>query len=361
MLHILKVAFDCQFASLAVQSQKSKGEYGVTYQVGDVLPMQNIPIVYEPGLVQEGEVADGSLRDVLEGEGLSALMWSPIQGDEGPAGLIQLGKSEGRFTREDLEQLILFSGDVARIVQYIRLRNSKEEEKEALFREQEALIKSERVSCIGGLMSSVAHQINNPLQAIQISLELAQREDVSLQKREYYLNVVQEEVRRLRKIVRDMIDHYRPSQRAKSLFPINDIIEEAVAYYEPELEEAGIKVMFDLLEPSPQVWGIPNQLQQVFVHLLSNAVDAMPEGGRIHLSTQLQKEHIACMIRDSGEGIPEDQCENVFDPFFSTKGNRHGLGLTVCDNIITQHNGELVLLESDAEGTCFQISLPSGG
>ncbi|MFO8037459.1 MAG: HAMP domain-containing sensor histidine kinase [Anaerolineales bacterium] len=360
-LQILKVAFGCHYASLAVQSQRSKGEYGVTYQVGDALPMQNIPDIYEPGLVQEGESPEGFLRGMLEGKGLTSLMWSPIQGDEVPTGLIQLGKTEGSFTREDLEQLILFSGDVARTVEYIRLRISREKEKEALFREQESLIRSERASCIGGLMSSVAHQINNPLQAIQINLELAQREDLPLQKREHYLSIVQEEVGRLRKIVRDMIDHYRPHQRTKSLFPIYEVIEEAAALYEPELERLGIEVTFDLPEPSPQVWGIPEQLEQVFVHLLSNAIDAMPEGGKIHLSAQLQKGHIACMIRDSGKGIPEDQREDVFNPFFSTKENRHGLGLTICDNILTQHQGELVLLELDEEGTCFQITLPRGG
>lgn len=360
-LKIIKVAFNCRYACLAVQSQRPQREFGVTYQVGDVLPMQNIPEIYEPGLVQEGESPEGFLRGMLEGKGLTSLMWSPIQGDEAPAGLIHLGKTEGSFTREDLERLILFSGNVARTVQYIRLRISKEEEKEDFFRKQEALIRNERVSCIGGLMSSVAHEINNPLQAIQINLELAQRKDLSLQKRDRYLSIVQEEVGRLRKIVRDMIDHYRPHQRTKSLFSINDVIEEAVAYYEHEMEESGIEVVFDFMEPSPQVWGIPEQLRQVFVHLLSNAVDAMPDGGEIDLSTQLQKGDIACMIRDSGGGVLEDQCENVFDPFFSTKENRHGLGLTVCDNIITQHQGELVLLESDEEGTCFQITLPRGG
>ncbi len=360
-LHVLKVAFDCRYASLSVQRENSGGEYGMTYQMGDALPIQNKPEAYEPGLVREGELPEGSLGGIIEERGLSSLIWSPIQGDEGPAGLIQLGKGEGSFSREDLEQLILFSGYVTRIVQYIRLRINRQEEREELFQEQEALLRDERLSCIGRLMSSVAHQINNPLQAIQINLELAQREDVSPQKREHYLNIVEGEVERLRKIVRDMIDHYRPNQRTKSLFSLSEVIDEAVNLFQSELEERGIEVSRSFCEPSPQVWGMPNQIRLVFINLISNAVDAMPQGGKIHLCTELQKGHIACMIRDSGKGIPEDQCENVFDPFFSTKENRHGLGLTICDNIITQHQGKLELLKSDEEGTCFKITLPSGG
>lgn len=360
-LNLLKVAFDCGYASLSLHREGEAGGYDVSYQMGQAAPIYPSEDINDPGIVREGEDPQGMIKGIMEGEELASLIWSPIPGDKDPVGWFLLGKYEGDFSRKDLEGLMMFTAHVARIIQYIRLRLGKQREQEALFHEHQAQVKNERISSINRLMTSVAHLLNNPLQAIQINLELAARDDVRGQKQEHYLGVVQQEVERLRKIVADMVAHYRQGGRTMTWVSVNEVIESALALFEGDLEEQEIHVAKNLARDLPQVWGFSNQLRQVFIHLISNALDAMPQGGNLTLQTELQKDRIACMIRDDGKGIPDEHKEKIFEPFFSTKENCHGLGLTICDNIMTQHRGQIELVSTNQEGTSFKLTLPIGG
>jgi len=360
-LNILKLAFQCDYAGMTIHRQGEEDDYHVSYYMGRSAPIYPSRMIHAPGIVEEGEVGKGMIGGIQRGEGLSSLIWSPIPGENGPGGLFLLGKTKGSFTRGDLEQLILFSAHVARVIQYVRMKVGRRRERERWSREQEAMVKSEKMSSINRLMSSVAHHLNNPLQAIQINLELAMRARIRDQKQDHYLNVVQDEVERLRRIVADMMDQYRPGQREKTWVSIQETIEDALTLFAPELEENGIQVVKGFEEDLPPVWGFTEALGQVFIQLISNAVDAMPRGGELKLETRLQNETITCMIRDNGIGIPEELQDEIFDPFTGTKENCHGLGLTICDNIVTQHQGKIELLNADQEGTTIRISLPIGG
>lgn len=360
-LSLLKIEFQCSFGYFILFRQGVEGKQNVSYQMGSLPPVIEVENFFHPDVVQVDQAGEASIKRLFDQESLTSLMWSPIPGDAAPLGLFLLGKREGMLSHRDLESLIMFSAHAARIIQYIRLRIGSQREKDALYRERQDMIRNEKVSTMGRLMTSVAHQLNNPLQAIQINLDLAQRKDLSQQKRAHYLEIVQDQVKRLRSIVGDMIRHYRPGQQSRLKVSVNDLILDAVSYFEPRLDHMGIEFKVDLDPDLPDMWGFPDQLSQVFIHLISNAVDAMPEGGRITIRSRLQKGQIRCMIKDTGMGIPEEDRTRIFDPFFTTKENCHGLGLTICDNIVNQHQGEIKLRETDQEGTCFVLTLPIGG
>jgi len=140
---------------------------------------------------------------------------------------------------------------------------------------------------------------------------------------------------------------------------INKALEDIVMMVQHEFEGNGITLNVDLAEELPAVGGNGNYLQQVFLNLLINARDAMPNGGTITVSTALTGFHVSIRIGDTGTGIPKDLQEKIFKPFFSTKGEKGtGLGLSICSKIIAQHKGELRVESEVGKGTTFTIYLP---
>jgi signal transduction histidine kinase len=128
-----------------------------------------------------------------------------------------------------------------------------------------------------------------------------------------------------------------------------------------QLSERHIELQLDLPENLPLIEGVDSQLQQVFINLILNAYDAMPEGGRFQIQGRSVRHGIEILFRDSGPGIPADKQGNIFEPFFSSKEGGTGLGLTVSYNIVTAHGGLLELLADQGPGACFRVFLPTGG
>jgi len=128
-----------------------------------------------------------------------------------------------------------------------------------------------------------------------------------------------------------------------------------------QLSESNVKVIIDFLGTIPTIKAVGSQMQQVFINLILNAVDAMPDGGVLNIKTRLLKSGVEIMFQDQGSGIPKEKQANIFEPFFSTKDGGTGLGLTVSYNIITAHGGTLELVPERGPGACFRIFLPIGG
>jgi signal transduction histidine kinase len=128
-----------------------------------------------------------------------------------------------------------------------------------------------------------------------------------------------------------------------------------------QLAESNVKVVIDFLGTIPTIMAVGSQMQQVFINLILNAVDAMPEGGVLNIKTRLLKSGVEIIFQDQGSGIPKEKQANIFEPFFSTKEGGTGLGLTVSYNIITAHGGTLELIPERSPGACFRIFLPIGG
>jgi signal transduction histidine kinase len=223
---------------------------------------------------------------------------------------------------------------------------------------QRALIQAEKMSAVGRLTASIAHEVNNPLQAVQNCLHLADREELSKEKRAEYMDMAKEELDRLMNTVQRMLDFYRPGALQKKHTNVSDLIQKVLALLEKQLSSANVDVEVDLGKDLPEVRVVQNQMQQVFFNLVLNAMDAMKNGGKLKIYTRLEKARLSIFFEDNGPGVPVEVRDNIFEPFTSTSEDGTGLGLSVSYGILTAHGGSLELVEGTEHGACFKVSIP---
>jgi signal transduction histidine kinase len=226
---------------------------------------------------------------------------------------------------------------------------------------QKALIQAEKMAAAGRLTASIAHEINNPLQSVQNCLHLAGRDDLSPEKRKEYFDLARSELERLMLTVRRMLDFARPTSGASEKVELTEVLHRVLSLMRPQLNERKVTVEIKAPENLPTIQGVNGQLQQVFINLLLNSYDAMPNGGRVEITVTPLKTGIEVLFQDSGPGIPKEQQANIFEPFFSTKDSGTGLGLTVSYNIVAAHGGSLTYVAEREPGACFRVFLPYGG
>jgi two-component system NtrC family sensor kinase len=226
---------------------------------------------------------------------------------------------------------------------------------------QKALLQSEKMAAAGRLSASIAHEVNNPLQAVQNCLHLAGREDLPEEKRKEYFNLARTELERLIITVRRMLDFYRPGASSLEKLDLTEMLQYILHLMSKQLSEANVNVVFDFRGTIPPVMAVGSQIQQVFINLILNAADAMPDGGSLKITARSFKGGVEILFRDQGKGVPSERQSNIFEPFFSTKEGGTGLGLTVSYNIVSAHGGVLELLSDREPGACFRIFLPVGG
>jgi signal transduction histidine kinase len=233
---------------------------------------------------------------------------------------------------------------------------------------RQQLFESEKLAATGRLAASIAHEINNPLEAIKNSLYLLVRQTKPDDPNRQFLELAQRETERVSRIIRQMLGVSRPSV-AMAPTRVNDVLHDALQLLGPQLRQGRINLTLQVDETLPAVMASADQLKQVFLNLLLNAKEAMPKGGgllvQIRMATAsdadyLAGRHVLIRIRDDGAGIPPDILPHVFEPFFSTKNDRHGtgLGLWVCQDIIQRHNGYILVRSMVGKGTTFLVALP---
>ncbi|GAB4527157.1 MAG: hypothetical protein Fur0018_12700 [Anaerolineales bacterium] len=220
------------------------------------------------------------------------------------------------------------------------------------------LVQAEKMATAGRLTASIAHEVNNPLQGMRNCLHLATRPELTPQERQEYLQLAQEELDRLMKTVQRMLDFYRPDAIERKPTDLHDVIDRVVRLLRSEMKQRNIELRLVLQEDLPSPWVVRDQIQQVVLNLALNAIEAMPQGGTLCIETRYNQDAVILQVADSGPGIPSEVRTQIFEPFFSTKEHGSGLGLTVCDGIITAHGGRLELVDRPAWGACFQITLP---
>jgi nitrogen-specific signal transduction histidine kinase len=226
---------------------------------------------------------------------------------------------------------------------------------------QAHLIRSEKLAAVGQLATSLAHEINNPLQGIRGALELA-REDIGDNPKPLeYLDMSQGEIDRLAKIVQRMLDFYRPATETAAPVDVRAVVEDILALSAKRVQHARVQVESEWEANLPLVNGFANQLKQVFLNLVLNAVDAMPNGGILRIRARLVEDTsrwLVVALTDSGEGIPPQDLDKVFDPFFTTKVNGTGLGLAICQTIVSSQGGRLTVDSTLGQGSTFAVWLP---
>lgn len=229
-----------------------------------------------------------------------------------------------------------------------------------LERSQHQLVQAEKMAAVGRLTASIAHEINNPLQAIENSLHLALHPSLDEAQRRTYLELADQEVKRLVQIVVRMLDFYRPANNALQPININRCVADALALAHKKLQNSRIEVISRLSNDIPPVRGVANQLVQVFLNLIINAIEAMPDGGTLWVGSAYQAEtgQVVIAFRDSGPGIPPEVRAHLFEPFHTTKPTGTGLGLTISYGIIERHQGMMEVESPPGGGATFIVKLP---
>jgi len=230
---------------------------------------------------------------------------------------------------------------------------------------QEQLVQAEKLSSLGQMAASIAHEINNPLSGVLLYAQLLSKRinEDSITKMEVvnYLSKMQVELVRSTRLVRNLLDFARQSPPMLSDVELNEVIEEAFDLVAHLIELQHIKVVKELDRSLPRLVGDFNQLRQVCANLVLNAVQAMPEGGTLTLHTSTSSDgQIKLAVQDTGHGISPENMGKLFTPFFTTKekGKGVGLGLAVSHGIIQRHNGRIDVQSKVGEGTTFTVYLP---
>jgi two-component system NtrC family sensor kinase len=229
-----------------------------------------------------------------------------------------------------------------------------------LERSQAQLVQAEKMAAIGRLAASIAHEINNPLQAIHNSLHLSLHRRLDSDKRSQYLGMAQAEVQRLIEIVQRMLDFYRPSRGGAVPTDVNSIVENVLALAHKRLQHGSVRVHTHLSSDLPSVPMVPDQITQVFLNIVINAIEAMPSGGDLRLETMLSEndDWVQIYFHDSGPGLSSEQVTNLFEPFYTTKPDGTGLGLAISYGIVERHGGTIEVLSQPGQGATFVVKLP---
>jgi two-component system NtrC family sensor kinase len=228
---------------------------------------------------------------------------------------------------------------------------------------QQLLLRSEKLASIGHLAASIAHEINNPLQPIRINIEHL-IEDIHAEVPVDLVAVesIQQSIERITRIVSQLLEFAgkRTPDAEVDFVDLKRTLEGVISLNRKLFEQRGLQLVANL-SSLPPFYGSKDQLEQVFMNLSLNAQAAMDKGGKLEISTKVMDKHIVVRFADTGHGIPPDEINRIFDPFFSTKENGTGLGLFVSYGIIQSHHGSIEVESHVNIGTTFTIKLPVDG
>jgi two-component system, sporulation sensor kinase E len=225
------------------------------------------------------------------------------------------------------------------------------------------LRRAESLAALTTLTAGVAHEIKNPLASIGIYLELMKKEmsgrkSIETARVLENLLVIKEELDRLNRIVVDFLFTVRPMNAELEYGNLNSVIRDLVDFIRFELEAAGIRVELNLDERAPQILMDQRYVKQAVLNIVKNAISAMPEGGTLGVRTEQRGGRLRLSISDTGVGIPEENLEKIFEPYFTTKDFGSGLGLTIVYKIVKEHLGDIEVSSKIGEGTTFTLSFP---
>ena len=228
--------------------------------------------------------------------------------------------------------------------------------------EQARLRRAESLASLTNMAAGVAHEIKNPLASMSIHLQLMKRQlgscEVDTEELLEYLGIVEEETERLNSIVSDYLLAVRSGNLQRSMSSLNDIISELLQFLCFEMKELRVIVVEKLDKNLPLVPLDEASMKQAILNLVKNAMEAMPNGGKIELETSRDADRIYLGVRDSGQGIPEEIAGKIFEPYFTTRSTGSGLGLTIVYKVVREHGGDIEVNSTPGRGTAFQVTLP---
>jgi two-component system NtrC family sensor kinase len=335
--------------NIMVWNQAAEGILG--YKAEEVIGKMNIEKIYPFG-AEEAKKMMQMMRSLDYG-GVGTLRSYPMVIKKRDGGIVEVNFSAAIIYDADGKEV----GSVGIIVDL----TARLEMERVLRQTQEQLLQSEKLAAMGRLTSQVAHELNNPLYGIMNTLELMKTEISPDNKRRKVLDMALSETVRLTELLRKMLSFSKPDEEERQVTAINAILDEILLLHEKQLRENDIRTEQVLDENLKEVFASKNQLRQVFLNMIANARDAMPDGGTLTVRTKNEGDTVHTLITDTGTGIREENLDKIFDAFFTTKDSVKdvGLGLSVCYGFIKDHGGDITVTSEVGAGTTFTIILPA--
>lgn len=278
--------------------------------------------------------------------------------------VVQDDRAGRSFTQDDMKVLELLSPQLTIFIRNARLYQELEERIEAQHLAESRLIQSAKLAAVGEMAAGVAHELNNPLTTVTGFAELI-LETMSKDSTEYEdMTLILQEAHRVRSVVRQLLDFTRQSEILRVHLDINEVLSAVLGLVSHQAQTSKVEVRIAFWDGLPMVRVDRNQMQQVFLNLIINAIQAMPDGGRLIIQTEVEKqddkEWIVVKIMDSGQGIKKEFLDQIFEPFFTTKpsGEGTGLGLSVSFGIVSDHGGVIEVEGEEGKGSTFVVRLP---
>ncbi len=314
-------------------------------------------------------------KSLIQSYGIQSILIIPLRFSNKQTGCFGLysEKSEKVWKEEDI-RLLKMVGEI--FVHSLERKQAEEELKKyrerleylvaertaALTKATDQLVRSERLAATGQLAASIAHEINSPLQAITVllsNLKLKYKDDDYLSDN---IEILRDAFGSIRDTVKNLLDLNRPGKEKKQPVHINKVIENTISLLKSYLKKNSVKITLNLSEKNPLIIASPQQLGQVFVNLINNAIEAMSVSenkNEIFIETDFEKEYVIIKIRDTGIGIHEEELKNIFDPFYTKKKVMGmGVGLTICHGIVEENKGTIEARNASGGGAEFVITLP---
>jgi signal transduction histidine kinase len=224
---------------------------------------------------------------------------------------------------------------------------------------RQEVLRSERLAAIGGLAAGVAHELRNPLTSVKLLLQHAGSRAGNAIVEGKKLALILEEIERMETTIQGLLDFSRPAQPQRKLHDVRDTVERAMHLIEGRAQRQHVSTELHLGDEPLTIDGDPQQLQQVFINVMINAIEAMPRGGELRV---VAKKHeiqrtVTVQIYDTGDGIPPELLGRLFEPFATAKERGTGLGLAVSRRILEEHNGSIDVHPQTPRGTMFEVTL----
>ncbi|MFZ5647502.1 MAG: ATP-binding protein [Bacillota bacterium] len=261
-----------------------------------------------------------------------------------------------RSMEDDISRLLPeMSGEAGQITAAINRMAAALAEKERLEFEMQ---RSEKLASLGRLVTGVAHELRNPIGVVKAAVQVMEKEYPHDKEIKEFTTVIKEQVDRQNKVIQELLDFGRPSKQVVQPVNINSVLEKVLTFTSPMLRQNKIQLIILLDHDLPKILADASRIKQVFVNMILNAIQAMPDGGILEIKTYLENGSICTEFKDNGLGIESEELSRIFDPFYTTKDSGTGLGLSISHQIIKSHNGTIHVSSVPGEGTVFMVLLP---
>ena len=325
----------------------------------------------ETKVVDNIEASEDPYADLMVKEGLHSTAYIPLVSKGQPLGVMVVSSYSGfKFSANYVDFLTAIGNQIGVAVDNANLYENLKRAYQKLKEAQEQVIRTEKLASLGKLAATVAHEINNPLAAVltytRLMMKLMSRGRFTQERLEdiaRYLTIMESETARCGEIVKNLLAFSRQPKITVEASSIEELIEKTLALISHDLEMKNIQLVKEIEPDLPKIKCSSRHIQQALLNLLSNASEAMPEGGTLTVTAKRSKSDgfVEAIISDTGCGISEEDLKNIFEPFFTTKeeGRGVGLGLSVVHGIITRHNGSIEIESKPDEGSTFKVRLPT--